>query len=121
MTENSYKILKFLQKHPGECFLKRDLSDLANVPVNAVAGTIANLLVKGYVTEEVKLHKDQYGIEERLKFVGITKEGETYDPYEEERRKARINLEQKALRREQRREEKLQAMKQLLKGKKSEE
>jgi len=108
MTENSKNILKFLQKHYGKEFSKREIVEELDVTMSTVSGSVNGLVSKGYATERIEVLQPRFKGDKpvEVRYVMLTEEGYKFDPEEEERRKAQALLEAKAARREARRLEK---------------
>lgn len=108
MTENSRKILEFLQKNYGKEFTKHELVEKLDVTMSTVTGSINGLVHKGYATERIETLSARFSGEKatEVRYVQLTKAGLEYDPDEEERKKAQFLLEQRAARKEARRIEK---------------
>jgi glutaredoxin 2 len=108
MTENSLAIFNFLKKHYGKEFTKHELVEKANVTMAAVNGSLNALKTKNIVQERIEetAIKDAHNQPVVKKLVSLTEYGAHYDPEEEERKKAQLKAEEKALRKEKRAQEK---------------
>lgn len=108
MTENSQKVLNFLQQHPGEEFSYQDLVEECDVEKVAVVGAVNGFKRKGFVSERVESFAPirKYDKPYDIKWFQITEAGVKFDPIQEERRKKREALEAAALRKKARQEEK---------------
>ena len=113
MTENSTKVLEFLQKHPNKEFTKHELVEELDISMAAVTGSVNGLLRKGLAEERSEVFKPLYagGKPTEIRWVKINEAGLKFDPAEEERRIAREKAEATALRKQARVQAKLERAK----------
>lgn len=113
MTENSKAVFEFLKKHYGQEFTKHEIVERVDVTMATVNGSVNSLINKGYVRERIEVipakYKGQKDVE--VRFVTLTEAGKSFDPEEEERRKAQERLEATALRKEERARQKAERAK----------
>lgn len=114
MTENSWKVLEFLQRHPGEEYSYQDLVEELDISISAVIGALNGAVNKNYVTKR----EEEYAplsVSERprtIRWFSITELGISYDPEKEARKKAREQAEARAAKRAERARQKAERARQ---------
>ena len=100
MTENSTKVLEFLQKHPNKEFTKHELVEELDISIAAVTGSVNGLVKKGLAEERLEVFKPLKagGKPTEVRWVKINEAGMAFDPAEEESRIAREKAEATAAR-----------------------
>ena len=113
ITENSQKVLDYLQKHPEKEFTKHELVEKLDISMAAVTGSVNGLLRKGLAEERLEVFKplNAGGKPTEIRWVKINEAGLKFDPVEEERRIAREKAEATALRKQARAQAKLERAK----------
>jgi len=80
MTENSKKVLEYLQDNSGDSFTKQEIAANLSIPIQAVVGSTTGHKKKGLISEEEKTETNENGKELVKKYVTITEEGMNFDP-----------------------------------------
>lgn len=113
ITENSIKVLEFLQKHPNKEYTKHEIVEELDISMAAVTGSVNGLIKKGLADERIEVFKPlQAGSKPtEIRWVKINDAGVKFDPAEEERRIAREKAEATALRKQARAQAKLERAK----------
>lgn len=108
MTENSWKVLEFLQRHPGEEFSYQDLVEELDVSMSTVVGALLGAENKKFVSKRIEEYAPLRANEQprAIRWFSITETGINYDPEKEARKKAREQAEARAARRAERAREK---------------
>ena len=94
-TANSIMVLEFLKKNYGKEFSKQQIADALGIGVSSVIGSMNSLIKKGYAsttrTEEVVVTpatETRKAVVKNVLYHTLTEAGLSYDPVEEEARKA---------------------------------
>lgn len=113
MTENSTKVLTFLQKHPNNEFTKYEIVEELDISMAAVTGSVNGLVKKGLAEERIEVYKPLNAGSKptEIRWVKINEAGKNFDPAEEERRLARERAEATAARKAARAAEKAERAK----------
>ena len=84
LSENSAKILTYIQAHDGEDFTAQDIADALEMNVKSVNGSITRgLQMKGLTEREEAVVETADGTK-KVKFIRLTEEGKGFDPNADE-------------------------------------
>ena len=84
LSENSAKILAYVQAHDGEDFTAQDIADALEMNVKSVNGSITRgLQMKGLTVREEAVVETGDGTK-KVKFIRATEAGKTFDPENDE-------------------------------------
>ena len=86
-TENSLRVIKFLQENPNVTLTAQDIATAVGVSVQAVTGSVNGLVKKGFALREETTVQDGEKTK-TIKLIRLTPEGLTYDPAKEDAEKA---------------------------------
>ena len=104
MTDNSKKVLEFLKENYGKEFSKRQIAEESGIIFSAVNGSIRGLTNRNYVD----VRQAAETIENKVvvtTYVKLNEDGLNYDPDEEARLKKEKAMEERALRKAQKKME----------------
>ena len=110
-SENTIRVLRFLQEHPQEEFTKQDMIEELGLPMASVNGAVLAFLQKNFVVERQEALPATFGAQNKpmiLRWIKITESGLAYDPIAEEKKQLLEKAETAALRRKERAERKAQ-------------
>lgn len=122
-SENTIRVLRFLQEHPQEEFTKQDMIEELGLPMATVNGAVLAFRKKDFVVERQEVLPATFGTQNKpviLRWIKITESGLAYDPIAEEKKQLLEKAETAALRRKERAEKKHNEHKQILYCKKKE-